>query len=155
MEKHFTATTYILSANKILLHFHAKMQKWLPPGGHLEANETPSDAARREVLEATGLEIVWILQENLWIDRWNAKSIERPYLCLLENIPPYGTTPEHQNIDFIYIARPSGGELIRSPLIRFFSLEEVLALKPDQDIFVETQQTISHLYASLSLQFTS
>ncbi len=155
MEKHFTATTYVLSSDKVLLLFHHKMQKWLPPGGHLEKDETPSEGARREVLEETGLEIEWIAQENLWIDRWNAKSIERPYLCLLENIPAHGDKPEHQHIDFIYVAKPVGGTLIKDPLIRWFSLEEVLDLAPDQDIFIETQETISHLFTSLSLQFSS
>ena len=155
MEKHFTATAYIISSGKVLLLFHNKIQKWLPPGGHLERNETPPMAARREVLEETGLEIEWISQENLWIDRWNAKSLERPYLCLLENIPAHGNTPEHQHIDFIYIAKPIGGALLSDPLIRWFSLEEVLSLKPDEEIFLETQETISHLHQSLSLQFGS
>ncbi len=155
MEKHFTATTYIFSSDKVLLLFHHKMQKWLPPGGHLEANETPTEGAKREVLEETGLEIEWIMQENLWIDRWNAKSIERPYLCLLENIPAHGNAPAHQHIDFIYIGRPIAGTLIQDPLIRWFSLNQVLSLRPDQDIFVETQETISHLFTSLSLQSTS
>lgn len=154
MEKHFTATSYIITSDKVLLLFHPKLNKWLPPGGHLEENETPSEAARREVFEETGLEIEWILQENLWIDRWNAKSIERPYLCLLENIPPHGDKPAHQHIDFIYLAKAVGGTLIESPLIRWFSLKEVLDLKPDEEIFLETQETISHLYQSLPLQLT-
>lgn len=154
MEKHFTATTFILSSGKTLLLFHPKLQKWLPPGGHLEANETPSEAARREVLEETGLEIEWILQENLWIDEWNAKSIERPYLCLLEHVPSHKDTPAHQHIDCIYVARPVGGTLIESPWIHWFSLEEVLALEPDKDIFLDTRKTILHLYESLALQLT-
>ena len=155
MKRHFTATTYIISSNKILLLFHPKIKKWLPPGGHLEANETPPEGAKREVLEETGLEIQWILQENLWIDRWNAKSIERPYLCLLENIPAHGNTPEHQHIDFIYVAKPIGGTLIQTHEIRWFNLEEVLALTSDLEIFLETQKTISHLYESLALHFSS
>jgi len=154
LEKHFTATAYILSGDKVLLLFHAKIQKWLPPGGHVEENETPPEAAKREVLEETGLEVEWILQENLWIDRWNAKSIERPYLCLLENIPEHNSVPEHQHIDFIYLAKPQGGTLITDPLIRWFSQEEVKALKSDQEIFLETQETIFHLFESISLQST-
>ena len=146
MEKHFTATTYILSSDQVLLLFHKKLQKWLPPGGHLEANETPPEGAKREVLEETGLEIEWIRQENLRIDRWNAKSIERPYLCLLENIPAHGNVPEHQHIDFIYVARPVSGTLIQDPMVRWFSLNEVMALAPDQEIFIETRETISHLF---------
>jgi 8-oxo-dGTP pyrophosphatase MutT (NUDIX family) len=154
MERHFTATVYLIFEEKILLLMHPKIQKWLPPGGHLELGETPSECGKREVLEETGLEIEWILQENLWIDRWNAKSIERPYLCLLENIPMHGNTPAHQHIDCIYLAKPIGGHLISSAKIRWFSLEEVLSLRSDEEIFTETQETITHIL-KFSLQLRS
>ncbi len=38
LDKHFTATTYIVHANQpiTLLHYHRKLRTWLPPGGHLE-----------------------------------------------------------------------------------------------------------------------
>jgi len=67
---------------------HPKLKKWLPPGGHVEENESPPEAATREVKEETGLEITFIKQENIWIEKWNAKSFERPFLCLTEEIPP-------------------------------------------------------------------
>ncbi|MBX7065998.1 MAG: NUDIX domain-containing protein [Parachlamydiales bacterium] len=106
MERQFTATVYIFHEKKVLLHKHEKLSKWLPPGGHLEANETPPEAGRREVLEETGLEIDFIEQENIKIDAYNGVSLERPFLCLLENIPTYKDKPAHQHIDFIYLATP-------------------------------------------------
>lgn len=146
MEKHFTAAVYILDNDQVLLIFHKKMQKWLPPGGHLELNETPAEAARREAREETGLEIEFIKDENIWINRWNANSFERPYMCLLEEIPPFGDKPQHQHIDFIYLATPTGGTVVQNPQetdgIRWFSLEDVEKLTPDEEIFVETQQAI-------------
>ena len=56
MKRHFTSTTFVLhpKENKILLHWHNKVNAWLPPGGHVEDNETPVDTARRETLEETG-----------------------------------------------------------------------------------------------------
>lgn len=107
MERQFTATVYLFSEHKVLLHKHPKLGCWLPPGGHLEPNETPPEAARREVREETGLEIEFIEQENLKIDAYNGKSFERPFLCLLENIPTYKDKPAHQHIDFIYLAIPT------------------------------------------------
>ena len=149
MERHFTATTFIIDDNKVLLVYHRKLQKWLPPGGHLDPNETPPEAARREVLEETGLEISFIMQENLWFENWNAKSFERPFMCSLENIPAHGDQPEHQHIDLIYVARPIGGKLCRNETesrdIRWFTLDEVEELKSDAEIFQETKQAIQKL----------
>ncbi|MGE0670998.1 MAG: NUDIX hydrolase [Parachlamydiales bacterium] len=148
--RQFTATAYILEENRVLLHFHKKLGKWLPPGGHLEENETPPECAIREAKEETGLEIALIQDERLWVTKWNAASFERPFLCLLENIPPYKDQPAHQHIDFIYLGRPVGGSLApeadASPGLQWFTLEEVLSLKPDEEIFEETQQTIQAIF---------
>ena len=141
--RHFTATAYILDQGKALLLKHPKLGKWLPPGGHIEANETPPECARREALEETGLEIELIRQENLWVDYWNASSIERPYLCLLENIPAHGDKPEHQHIDMIFVAKPIRGALL--PGVRWFSWEEIESLADDEEIFKETKATLRHL----------
>src|SRR6185437_245535 len=87
LERHFTATAYILENGRALLLKHPKLGKWLPPGGHVEPNETPPECAKREAREETGLRVELIPQENLWLNYSNAASFERPYLCLLENIP--------------------------------------------------------------------
>ena len=149
MEKHFTSSVYIIDNEKVLLICHRKLQKWLPPGGHINANETPPQAAKREAFEETGLEIEFIKQENIWINRWNANSLERPYLCLLEEIPAFGDKAAHQHIDFIYLARPIGGQLVQNHTetsgIRWFTSEEIKALVSEEEIFEETQQTICHI----------
>jgi len=148
--KHFTTTVYIFHENKVLLQFHHKLQKWLPPGGHLELNETPVESAKREVMEETGLEVELILQENIWIDRWNAKSIERPYLCLLEEIPAYKEVPAHQHIDFIYIARPSTPIENAFESCLWFSLDDLSSFQVDVDIFEDTLAIIKHILSPLS-----
>ncbi|MBS0652608.1 MAG: NUDIX domain-containing protein [Verrucomicrobia bacterium] len=149
--RQFTATAYILEENRVLLHFHKKLGKWLPPGGHLEENETPPECAIREAKEETGLDIAIIQDERLWVTCWNASSFERPFLCLLENIPPYKDQPAHQHIDFIYLGKPVGGfltpETDDSAGLRWFTLEEALSLKTDEEIFGETQQTIQTIFS--------
>ena len=40
--RHFTATTFIVFQEAIFLHWHKKIEKWLPPGGHIDKNETPN-----------------------------------------------------------------------------------------------------------------
>lgn len=142
MQKHFTATVYILERQKILLIKHPKLGKWLPPGGHLEPNETPEDAAIREAFEETGLHISLISDENIVIDRWNARSMKRPYLCLLETIPAYKDEPAHYHIDMIFLGSlsPKTQEIKESAAMRWFSLDEILTLIGDNEIFIETQE---------------
>ncbi len=150
MERQFTATLYIVQEMQTLLLLHPKLHKWLPPGGHLEPNETPPEGALREAREETGLEIELINEEHVWVNCWNAASFERPFLCLLENIPPHNGYPPHQHVDFIYLGKPIGGSLTPEKAeLRWFTLEEALALKTDEEIFDETQQTLRSIFTFL------
>lgn len=52
---HLTASAIVVSGRGVLLHRHRLLGLWLQPGGHVDAGEDPAEAARREVLEETGL----------------------------------------------------------------------------------------------------
>lgn len=136
MEVQFVATCYLYWQEKFLLLFHPKHNRWLPPGGHLEKGETPPQAARREAFEETGLEISFCLQENAWVEEWNGVSIERPFACLLEEIPARQFEAAHRHCDFIYVAKPIGGSLREGS---WLSLEEIEALEDHLEIFVDTK----------------
>ena len=49
---------YLIQNGKVLLVNSRKYNKWVPPGGHLEENETPDQAVVREFLEETGIKVV-------------------------------------------------------------------------------------------------
>lgn len=104
MTRDFTATTFVVHKGKVLLHRHPKLDKILPPGGHLEANELPEEAALREVLEETGLEVV-IHQTRIPRRAADAAHLVMPETLLLEDI-----AEDHQHIDFIYFAGPRDPE---------------------------------------------
>lgn len=151
--RQFTATVYIIDGQNVLLIFHKKLQKWLPPGGHMEPDELPIETAVREAKEETGLDVEIFSEENIWIEpRWNARSFERPYMCLLEEIPAKGNEPAHQHIDFIYVGRPSSRTMRPNnqeiDKLKWFSLQELQDLELDIEIFEETFRTIEHLLTS-------
>lgn len=57
---HITATGVVLSPKRkrVLLVHHARLDRWLLPGGHVESDDPAvSDTARREVLEETGAQL--------------------------------------------------------------------------------------------------
>ncbi|MCB9806381.1 NUDIX domain-containing protein [Candidatus Peribacteria bacterium] len=50
---------------KILMIYHATHKQWFCPGGHIDAEDMhPAKAARREVLEETGVKADFVLDEN-------------------------------------------------------------------------------------------
>ena len=58
MKRHFTVTAFVSAEQQTLLHWHRKNRMWLPPGGHIEPNEDPYQAALREAEEEVGFPVV-------------------------------------------------------------------------------------------------
>lgn len=54
--RHFTVAVFVVHEGRVLLNVHPKLGIWLPPGGHIELNELPDEAAVREVQEETGVQ---------------------------------------------------------------------------------------------------
>ena len=112
---HVTASAVVVGRRGTVLHRHRRLGRWLQPGGHVEPGESPPEAALRETVEETGLDV--------------AHPEGRPRLLHLDVHPAAG---EHVHLDlrFLLVAgdldpRPSPGE---SPDVRWFTWEEAEAI---------------------------
>jgi ADP-ribose pyrophosphatase YjhB (NUDIX family) len=99
LTRDFTVATFVVHNDEVLLLWHRKLQRWLPPGGHIEPNELPDEAAVREVAEETGVAVELVGPIGLPVER--PRQLIRPAGVQVEDI-----APDHQHIDLIYFARP-------------------------------------------------
>ena len=92
--RHFTATCFIVNEDRVLLHFHKKLDKWLPVGGHIDRDELPHKAAEREAREESGLKVEINGREKLSDE---VDKLPRPDKVLLQDINDH-----HQHIDSVF-----------------------------------------------------
>jgi 8-oxo-dGTP pyrophosphatase MutT (NUDIX family) len=124
--RHFTATTFVVHEGRVLLHLHGRQRLWLPPGGHIERDELPDEAARREIEEETGLRLRLHSEgESAELSQSMACGVvPQPAFILIEDINPF-----HQHIDFTYFAcvEPAvrAVEMPVHEAFRWFSLDEL------------------------------
>lgn len=126
MERHFTATGFVVHGDRTLLHWHRRLQAWVPPGGHLKPNEDPVQAVLREIEEETGLRAEVIALNRAFPFDY-PEQLSPPYTILVERSPE--PEPPHQHIDLIYFCRSLDGEAVRAP-----SADDVLTWVSEADL---------------------
>ena len=138
--KHFTATGIVRNHHGgVLLIRHKKLGVWLPPGGHVEENETPDDAVLREILEETGVRARIVSPKRLSLRPVGCTELYPPFLSLLEDIAGDGS---HLHIDLIYLCEAESEALraqeTETTGIGWFDPESV----PDLDTYENVRQSI-------------
>ena len=141
MKRHFCASAFIIDpyTKKILLIKHKKNRRWTQPGGHIEGDETPEEAALREVYEETGLRV------RLLGDRFpREEDFIRP-LGIQKNRNLKGD----MHIDIIYAGIPKGEihEQIsnESTDLCWFSREELDNIDVFPDIKITTDYILREM----------
>ena len=89
---HLTASAFVIDADRanLLLVHHAKLDRWLQPGGHFEPGETdPEKAALREATEETGIGNLVAQGALLDVD--------------VHEVPARKTEPAHKHLDLRYL----------------------------------------------------
>jgi 8-oxo-dGTP pyrophosphatase MutT (NUDIX family) len=108
---HFTASAFVLSPDRarLLLIHHAKLDRWLQPGGHIEGHDPDVlGAARRELQEETGLESIALESQGIFdLD--------------VHAIPALGREPAHEHFDVRF--------LFHAPSLQLHASSEVKAAR--------------------------
>ncbi len=115
----FTVAVFVVHDGRVLMHFHKKLDRWLPPGGHIEPNELPDEAGRREVLEESGVSCSLTGGTRMDYDDPDLPvQLVTPAGIQLEQIGP-----GHQHIDLIYFATGAPAEPMEQ--VGWFALDEL------------------------------
>ena len=126
----WAATTFVVHEGRTLLLLHRKLDKWLPPGGHIDPHELPDVAALREVEEETGLRVALL---DAGGPLGPVRRLSQPLCILLEQI-----TPAHEHIDLIYVAHVIEGELQHAPTesheARWYDFDQLGGLEVPPDV---------------------
>ena len=100
-----TVSGFVVHEDRVALHWHRKIGKWLPAGGHIEAGEDPVKAVRREVREEFAIEAE-ILPTARRVDyQGGGPSQIEPPVAILE----YEPEPGHFHVDLVYFLRALSG----------------------------------------------
>lgn len=103
------ASVYIVHKDKVLIRKHEKYQKWFHVGGHIELDENPIEAAKRECLEEVGLQVTIDGETIEQLDDLGTENLELPPPAHM-NIHRINSV--HQHIDLIYYATSESDQVV-------------------------------------------
>ena len=90
---HLTGSSLIIRPqdSQILVLFHAKLKRWLQPGGHADSDADMARVALREAIEETGITQLEIVEPPIDLD-----------IHVVD--PPYEDVHEHHDVRYLVLA---------------------------------------------------
>lgn len=151
-----TASGWLLKDGKILLVKHKLLGFWLAPGGHVEENELPHQAAEREFFEETGVKVHTVSERPMVLDD-RTQSLPLPFIYNLHWInkpgeskrnPHSGRICEQHYLFGFYVDADGAVELNDSDIgideVRWFSEDEINSIDTIDRIKIEAHQVFKH-----------
>jgi 8-oxo-dGTP pyrophosphatase MutT (NUDIX family) len=126
-EGHVTAAAWVLNAERthaLLLH-HAKLNRWLQPGGHLDdTDESPAHGALREAVEESGIASLSLVNFTLFdvdVHPIPERKNERAHL--------------HYDVRYLIMAKDTNVVISEESLgAQWMSISEIVASQMDESI---------------------
>ncbi len=124
---HITGSSFIVSEDqsKTLLVHHAKLNRWLQPGGHADGEEDVANVARREANEETGVLGLTLVSPEI-------------YDLDIHPIPARKDFPAHDHYDirFLFVASEEEQLVVseESHDVRWVALQQLESFNPEPSI---------------------
>jgi 8-oxo-dGTP pyrophosphatase MutT (NUDIX family) len=126
---HVTGSAFVVDPThtRLLMIHHAKLGRWLQPGGHIDPGEDVLTAAVREVQEETGVVGLPLLDGIFDVD--------------VHSIPAYRERPAHTHFDVRFLLEAQNEDLTDSDEVlgvRWVPFDEVPSLMTDESVLRAT-----------------
>lgn len=105
MQTQLVVTGLIFHSNKLLLIHHKKLDLWLGVGGHIEENETPDRALRREIQEEVGIDIEFLQKTSIGL------GAETHTLCALPFHVSIHKVKDHDHCSLTYLCEAATDQI--------------------------------------------
>ena len=127
MDGHVTGSAWVTSprGDRVVLVHHAKLHRWLQPGGHADGESDVARVALREAEEETGLRSIVLASPAI-------------YDVDVHEIPERKSEPRHFHYDvrFRFFADPDEAPIVsaESHDVRWLGVDELAASSPERSV---------------------
>ncbi|MEQ8849097.1 NUDIX hydrolase [Botrimarina sp.] len=134
---HLTGSAWVVSRDgqRHLLMLHAKLRKWLQPGGHADGDWALARVALREAAEETGLEGLELVADGAG---FLPLDIDVHTIPARSDKRTGAVEPAHEHHDIRFLVRASGADTLRqnreSNELRWCTADEVRRLTAETSV---------------------